>query len=379
MNMKRILAAVALAVSGFLLPPGASAQITNTVFYEDFSSTLDPNKIVPDAPAFEGGKGTIEAQLVAGMVEFTGVVTEQWWAGSTLRVVPTFTASAETNVVASVDRVSELGTGTGHRSAMWIMDVTGTYYVFFAYNSENNWQYNRKIGQSGDVPTGGGNAIAAFNAADGPFLDNGQHEMKAVANGKTVKLYLDNVLGAEVAFPFSELVFQIGSYARANNDVADSIFDNLKVQTVGASAFSANSLTLVSGQTSTNIVVRVPPGVNNTSAVQIRVKSSDPTVAIPEGAVGDTLTLNLPRRRRQRAGADREVPRPRGRGQFHPGQRHRQWRRSTPWAWWSSKAPAFASATSSPDRPSTPPSGPRATKPSKPASAPSQHRKAAAA
>lgn len=286
---------LAAAALGLALLPGASAQFSKVVFSEDFSgATIDISKFAPDAPFFEGGKGDIAAAQHDGVVEFTGTVSQQWWAGATLRVIPTFTASPETNIVVSVDRVSEMGAGTSSRSALWIQDITTNRFVLFADNrGENHWEYNRKINEAGDQPTGGGTAIATFNN-DPAFLDEGLHTMKAVANGSTVKLYLDDVLGAEVKFPFSDLIFQIGSYARANGDTADTIFDNLKVEEVGTATFSTTTLTLGSGQTATGIKVRIPPGANASSAVSLRVVSSNPAAAIPVGASGDTLTLNFP-------------------------------------------------------------------------------------
>ena len=77
-----------------------------------------------------------------------------------------FTVNAETNVEFSVDRVSENGSGTAHRTALWILDSTGTYFVLFSEDvGETEWEYNRKIGRAGDVPTGSGTAISAFDAA----------------------------------------------------------------------------------------------------------------------------------------------------------------------------------------------------------------------
>jgi hypothetical protein len=282
-----------------LLFSQASAQITNTVFSEDFSGPLNTNKLKAGTISLEGGTGTIVPKVANGVVEFTGTVTQQWWAGGSLQTVPSFPVNAETNVVVSVDRVQEIGGGdaytdTAHRCALWVMDPTLSYFVLFAFNTEDSWEYNRKIGQSGDVPTGGGTAIAAFNDANGPFLDNMLHSMKAVANGQTVKLYLDNTFGVEVDFPFSQQVYAIGSLARANNDIADTIFDNFLVQAVGLETFDPGSVTLVSGQTVSNVVVRIPTGVNKTQAVQVRVTSDTPSVAIPFGAVNGTATLTFP-------------------------------------------------------------------------------------
>ncbi|PYJ97213.1 MAG: hypothetical protein DME23_16675 [Verrucomicrobia bacterium] len=286
-------AAVILFLS--LCPPRAAAQITNTVFFDDFADgVIDANKYQPDAPFFEGGQGDIHATEANGVLEFTGTVSQQWWAGATLRIVPTFTVSDETNVVISVDRVSEAGVGTSSRSALWTMDSTRSTFVLFADNrGENHWEYNRKINEAGDQPTGGGVAITAFDDPLGPFLDEGLHRMKAVANGKTVKLYLDDVFGAEVKFPFTNLVFQIGSYARATGDTADTTFDNLRVETVGTATFSTTSLTLTAGQSAPSVTVRIPPGANATTAIQVRVVSSDPAVAIPVGGTGGTLTLTF--------------------------------------------------------------------------------------
>src|SRR5512140_659785 len=100
MKMKRKLACIAFALTGLLTLPQASAQITNVVFSDDFSQNgIDTNKYAIDAPFFEGGKGTIAPTIANGVVEFTGTVTEQWWAGATLRVLQPFSVNDETNVV----------------------------------------------------------------------------------------------------------------------------------------------------------------------------------------------------------------------------------------------------------------------------------------
>jgi hypothetical protein len=296
MNIKRNLAITAIALTGMLSLPSASAQITNTVFSEDFSgTTLDTSKLVFQDHSLEGGKGDINYALHDGVVEFTGEVTQQWWAGATLRVVPTFSANAETNVMVTVDRVSELGTfiaGSATRSCLWIMDASRTFFVLFADDqNETFWEYNRYIGQSNDSQTGSGTSISAFS--DAMYRDEGLHQMKAIANGKTVKLYLDDVFGAEVAFPFSDLVVEIGTGARAKTDVADTTFDNLVVQTIGAAGFSDTSLTMLSGQTVSDLKIRIPSGLNKTSPVTVRVVTSDPTIAVPVGASGDTLAVTF--------------------------------------------------------------------------------------
>ena len=134
--------------------------------------------------------------------------------------------------------------------------------------------------------------MAAFdpfdNTAGGDLF-----RMKVIANGETVRLYLDDVFGAEVRFPYKDLSFHVGSYARANNDTANTVFDNLRVETVGKASFGTSAVTLQQGGSAEGIVVKIPPGANATSAVAIRVVSGDPAIAIPVGAVGGTLTLTF--------------------------------------------------------------------------------------
>ena len=207
--------------------------------------------------------------------------------------MPTFSASDEATLALSIDRVAETGQGTASRSALWILDQTKTKYVLFAdVRGEGGWRYNRKIGEDGDVPTGSGTDIAAFNGAS--FDDGALHRMTMVHDGKTVKLLLDGQPGAEVKFPFSTVVFEFGSYARANMDTADTTWDNLKIESAGSASFSPTTLSVRTNQLSGDVTVRIPPGLNAQSPVQIRVVSSDLTVAVPEGGTGGSLDLTFP-------------------------------------------------------------------------------------
>ena len=276
----------------------ASAQTVKTVFEDDFSTDgIDPARYVPDAPFFEGGQGDIAGTIANGVLEFAGTTTQQWWSGGTLRIVPTFTASEEQSVVFSVDRVAEAGEGSASRSALWIMNGTNSQtaqYVLFAdVRNEGGWRFNRKIGEPGDVPTGSGTDMAALNGPS--FDDGGLHQMKVVADGRNVRLYVDDILGATVRFPFTNLVFHLGSYARANFDTAYTVWDNLLIQTVGAATFSPSSLTFLTGQAGA-VSVRIPAGANATNAVELRLVSSSPSVADAVGATGGRLTGTFPAR-----------------------------------------------------------------------------------
>src|SRR5207244_8446829 len=121
--------------------------------------------------------------------------------------------------------------------------------------------------------TGSGTDIAVFNGTN--FDNGGLHKMSMVADGSTVKLLLDGIQGVEVKFPFSPVIFEFGSYARANNDTADTTWDNLKIETAGGSTFSPTALSVRVGQASSDVTLRIPPGFNAASAVQLQVSSSD--------------------------------------------------------------------------------------------------------
>ena len=260
---------------------------------DDFASnTIDTNKYVPDAPFFEGGLGDIHAEARNGTIEFVGTTTQQWWSGATLRVAPVYEASESAIVTASIDRVSEAGVGSASRSALWILDETKTRYVLFAdVRAEGGWRYNRKIGEPGDVPTGSGTDIALFNG--GTYDDGLLHRMSMVADGKTVKLFLDGVQGAEVKFPFNQVIFEFGSYARANNDTAHTVWDNLRIETEGAALLSPDPVTVRAGGFA-NARVRIPPGLNAQNPVTVRVVSSHPALAIAEGATNGVLSVTFP-------------------------------------------------------------------------------------
>ena len=225
----------------------AVPQQSNVVFSDDFSSdTIDPNRFAADSPFFEGGVGDIHAEAGDGVMRFVGTTTQQWWSGGTLRVVPTFAPSESETITLSIDRVAEAGQGTASRSALWILDETQTNYILFAdVRGEGGWRYNRKIGQDGDVPTGGGNNMAVFDGD--AFDDGGLHTMSMVADGQTVKLLLDGIEGAEVQFPFSPVIFQFGSYARANDDTADTTWDNLVIESEGGATFDPGAVSVTEG------------------------------------------------------------------------------------------------------------------------------------
>jgi hypothetical protein len=164
-------------------------------------------------------------------VEFTAVGTSNYWGGHGIDTVAGFAASAVQPLTFEVDRTYLFNNNsTGVRAGVWILDSTGTNWVFFADLSEGatGWSYNRKINQTGDNPTGGGINIPSLDG--GTFDDGSLHHLKLVANSSTVKFYVDDVFGTEVAFPISSGIhFRVGVYTRAELDLVNAGFDNVTI------------------------------------------------------------------------------------------------------------------------------------------------------
>jgi hypothetical protein len=248
--------------------------------------------------AFETGSADTSFTEASGTLQVVATGTANFWGGASLATELTFSAGTTTPVTFEVDRVAHSGAGSATRTGIFVTDQTRSRYVFFSDNvGEGGWTYNRKINQAGDNPTGGGININAF---DGPVFDDlGNHRMKAVADGQTVKLYLDNILGAEVSFPVTNgIVSEFGAYTRAMGDTVTATFDNACVSTALPSALpcitaSPAAVTGIPGQSNVTVDVTIPKLLNLTNSVSVTVTSLNPAVAVPGGAVNGALTLNF--------------------------------------------------------------------------------------
>ena len=73
-------------------------------------------------------------------------------------------------------------------------------------------------------------------------VDEIQRAMRINPNWPRDGVPLDDLFGAEVAFPFSEgIVFEIGSYARAVGDIAGSTFANASVTAAQTVIFTSKA------------------------------------------------------------------------------------------------------------------------------------------
>lgn len=283
-----------LAATVCMAPALLQAQVT-VHLSDDFNGTqIDPAQWVINQSGFEPtGAANVTIQEAGGVAVMDTTATASYWGGASLKTVASFAVPAGEVLSFTADRIALTRSGTAGRSSMWITDATRQRFVMFAQNlGENGWQYNRRIGEAGDNPTGGGTNIAAFDDLDG---DGGNHQMKMVADGKIVKLFLDGELGAEVPFPVSDgIIFELGIYARAAGDVVHVEFDNARVDTQPGAGFSVTNLQQYTFDPQTSVNVFIPQGLNAGKAVNVTVTSSDPTVAEPAGAAGGSLTLTFP-------------------------------------------------------------------------------------
>ena len=142
------------------------------------------------------------------------------WPGLALFTKQSFSASAAEPLTFEIDRkmvdfVLAAGVSSESRTGIWVRSEDN--YVFFVDHTTHDarnfgWRYNRVPGNDDNERTGNGVNISAFDG--GSFDNRMNHRMKMVLNGSTAKLFLDDVFGAEVDFPFSDnLSFGFGSYA----------------------------------------------------------------------------------------------------------------------------------------------------------------------
>ncbi len=166
-----------------------------------------------------------------------GTATNQYWFGNSVRSLQTFSTDSMHTV--TVDRVSLSGSGSAYRSSLWLYG-DGGHYIHFSQNiNEGGWGYNSN--DSGGVgtlnPTGAGNNMPLFDAKD---VSLASHQMKIVfepgaGDGDgTIKLYLDNVLGATQPVTNWPSTFQVmmSGQARATNDTVSASFDNVNVTSI---------------------------------------------------------------------------------------------------------------------------------------------------
>src|SRR5262249_651007 len=172
-----------------------------------------------------------------GQVKIDVTAESPLWPGFALFTAQSHAASQTTPLTFEIDRaklefVLTTGTGSEQRTGIWVKNGAGNSVFFNDYVAHDGrnfgWRYNKVTGQADDDATGAGVNIAAFDG--GNFDDRGNHRLKMVVNGATAKLYLDDILGATVPFPFGQgLTFGFATYVDEAGNVARGFFDNARL------------------------------------------------------------------------------------------------------------------------------------------------------
>src|SRR5439155_9981867 len=79
-------------------------------------------------------------------------------------------------------------------------------------------------------------------------------------------------------------------------------FDNIRISALACIQASPLDIITPRGQSSATVTITVPTLLNSTNAAAVTVRSLDPGIAIPQGAVNGSLTLNFT------AGGPRSAP-----------------------------------------------------------------------
>ncbi|MFS0726772.1 hypothetical protein [Paenibacillus sp. 1P07SE] len=194
----------------------ASAVPTANALEDDFEgSAIDSNKWqVIDRGLRSTAPTGLTAGVANGVLTISGTSSVNFWGGRTLQSVTPFHVRPGEAFSVEVDRVSMSGTGTGTRSGLWLF-VDNTSYLRLSQNMDTGvWAYNLNGGS--DVQ------IYANN-------DYGNHRMKMVHDGSSVKLYVDDVEYADVPVSWNqEMYILLSGETRASGDTSHVVFDNLQ-------------------------------------------------------------------------------------------------------------------------------------------------------
>jgi hypothetical protein len=233
---------------------------TTTILSDDFSgAALDPAKWTVNDAGFEGGSTTSESTVeqLDGQLTIDLEGASPGWGGKSLRTANSYSASAAEPLIFEIDRVAHDEDASASRTGIWITDATRSRYILFAEaDGEGGWQYNRLIGSTGDNPGGPGAISPLVNQEE--FNDLATHQIKAVLNGATVRLYLDNQFATEISYPAaSGIVFEFGAYAADTGDTLTGIFDNARVHTLVSATLS--NFTINNGAAVTAVAATTDP------------------------------------------------------------------------------------------------------------------------
>jgi len=206
-----------------LLAPNAGATL-----FEDFFTGPDisPTHWSQDNGSWEGhADATGELIVTPGwgvILDYT--LTVNYWGGTAFWTQKSYKASQIDPLSFVVDRnyFSYSEGSTGARCAILIRNGSGSRWIQIAESLDDSgykgWVYNHYELKA----TGGGIQMPVLNEL---FADRGEHVVKLVADGDTVSIYVDDVLGEVLPFAVEEDIhFGFGLYTRAAGDSASTCF-----------------------------------------------------------------------------------------------------------------------------------------------------------
>ena len=195
----------------------AFASPLSTSMVDDFSGNeVDTSKwTVINQGLRSTSASALTASVADGKLALSGTTDIATWAGKSLRSIPTFRATPEAPLTVEVDRVSLDGSGVGYRSAVWLY-VGPSQYIHFAQSGEyNRWVFN-KDGSSDNLVWNDG--------------DRGNHRMKMVHDGSTVKFYIDGIEHASTPVTWNtDIKVILTGEACLVGDTVNAEFDNLSI------------------------------------------------------------------------------------------------------------------------------------------------------
>ncbi|MBC7773706.1 MAG: PEP-CTERM sorting domain-containing protein [Pyrinomonadaceae bacterium] len=281
MHRTRVSLRFAVTFAGLLIAlsvqPARAVTITSL---QDNFDTLDNAKWSLINADFEAGTSTIGANA-NGQLTLTSTSVTSFWGGAVLQSVNTFASDKPTLI--SVDRVSQTGSGTAHRSALQIRQADGTYMMLSQNIGEGGWQTNANVAGTGAniasldaldniadqrkmtfayIPLGGNNA-QIVSMVDGFVVDsdtfagnweNGTDFNVRVAGlsrqaGDTVTATFDNVNAKvmNLVAPIVTATPSAGAFIVSGNDLLTNVTPSIVGTLAGQEGTSANPAILTNG------------------------------------------------------------------------------------------------------------------------------------
>ena len=120
------------------------------------------------------------------------------------------------------------------------------------------------------------------------FLDNGYHKVRLVADGSTVRHYVDDVYGGSMPWVTDQLTFALGGNAYKINNQVEFSFSDVKVYGTPTIVVDSSPINLLEGSDTLEITV---PTIALMEGVTLTLTIDDPSIATFDSGASKTLVL----------------------------------------------------------------------------------------